>query len=85
MGDALVSSGRNITFSCSWPAYIGDNETAKPFGDMIAAHCNLWRNWHDIDCWWGSVATIIDHWGEFGEFMAETGTTLTYWSWGGAA
>merc|ERR1711871_985880 len=26
MGEALEASGRNITYSCSWPAYIGDNE-----------------------------------------------------------
>ena len=48
MGHALQSSGRDIVYSCSWPAYLGSNETEKPFAAMIAAGCNLWRNWHDI-------------------------------------
>ncbi len=32
MGAALEASGRDIVYSCSWPAYIGSNETEKPFG-----------------------------------------------------
>lgn len=46
MGAALQKSGRNITYSCSWPAYIGSDESVKPFDEMIAAGCNSWRNWH---------------------------------------
>jgi hypothetical protein len=45
MGSALEQSGRNITYSCSWPAYLGDDENTKPFGEMVEAGCNLWRNW----------------------------------------
>jgi len=30
----------------------------------------LWRNWHDIQCDWESLATIIDHWGTYGQFLA---------------
>jgi|EP00945_MAST-04E_sp_MAST-4E-sp1_P003949 hypothetical protein len=66
-GSALASTNRNITYSCSWPAYLGDNEGAKPFGDMIKAGCNLWRNWDDIQCEWTSLKSIIDHWGNFSE------------------
>ena len=63
MGHAMQASGRDMVYSCSWPAYLGSNETAKPFDAMIAAGCNLWRNWHDIQGNWGSVSSIIDHWG----------------------
>lgn len=70
MGTALQSSGRNIVYSCSWPAYLGGNETAKPWAAMIAAGCNSWRNWEDIDCGWSSLVQIIDHWGEFGPELA---------------
>eukprot|EP00039_Didymoeca_costata_P018991 m.335830 g.335830 ORF g.335830 m.335830 type:complete len:523 (+) comp17687_c0_seq1:13-1581(+) len=66
MGSALQNSGRNITYSCSWPAYLGGNETAKPFDDMIKAGCNLWRNWDDISNNWNSITSIMDHWGDFG-------------------
>jgi len=70
MGAALQGSGRNITYSCSWPAYLGSNESAKPFGAMIDAGCNSWRNWADIECNWGSLSSIIDHWGDYGSALA---------------
>ena len=41
MGMALQASGRDIVYSCSWPAYLGGNETSKPFDAMIAAGCTL--------------------------------------------
>lgn len=69
MGAALEASGRAITFSCSWPAYIGDDEAAKPFHTLIEDGCHLWRNWHDIQCNWPSVASIIAHWGEYGHVL----------------
>mmetsp|Transcript_9473 Transcript_9473/g.26458 ORF Transcript_9473/g.26458 Transcript_9473/m.26458 type:complete len:530 (-) Transcript_9473:73-1662(-) len=73
MGSALQASGRDIVYSCSWPAYLGSNESSKPFGAMIQAGCNLWRNWADIQCNWGSLGDIIDHWGDYG-------TTLQQWA-----
>jgi len=66
MGAALQATGRNITYSCSWPAYLGSNESGKPYQAMIDAGCNLWRNWDDIQCNWGSLSSIIDHWGDYG-------------------
>lgn len=67
MGEALEASGRPIVYSCSWPAYIhGGNESAQPFATFINYGCNLWRNWHDIQCNWGSLGSIIDHWGDWG-------------------
>ena len=70
MGRGIRESGRNMTFSCSWPAALGDNESTKPFAAMAnLAHCDSWRNWHDIQCEWGSVSEIIDHWGDFGSVL----------------
>ncbi|KAJ8611949.1 hypothetical protein CTAYLR_004387 [Chrysophaeum taylorii] len=70
MGAALAQTGRNITFSCSWPAYLGDNETEKPYAAIVAAGCALWRNWHDIQCSWDSLVRIIDHWGNYSAALA---------------
>lgn len=70
MGSALQSSGRDIVYSCSWPAYInGGNESAQPFATFILDGCNLWRNWNDIQCNWGSLSSIIEHWGKWGEAL----------------
>jgi hypothetical protein len=67
MGAALEATGRPIEYSCSWPAYInGGNETAQPFATFIEYGCNGWRNWHDIQCNWASLGSIIDHWGDYG-------------------
>jgi hypothetical protein len=70
MGAALNATGRNITYSCSWPAYLGDDEAVKPFAEMIAMGCNLWRNWHDIQCSSESLFSIIDHFGDYGLALA---------------
>jgi len=58
MSKALNKTGRPIMYSCSWPAYI-----KNPPYDTIAAHCNIWRNYGDIQDNWGSVYSIIDHYG----------------------
>ena len=71
MGAALTATGRDITYSCSWPAYVGDNETTKPFATYIADGCNLWRNWDDIDCNWNSLNSIIQHWGDYGATLVK--------------
>ena len=70
MGAALEASGRPIVYSCSWPAYVGDDEATKPFGTYIMDGCNLWRNWDDIQCDVGSLKSIIDHWGDYGPVLA---------------
>jgi len=70
MGVALEASGRDIVYSCSWPAYINNNnETLQPFAEFINDGCNLWRNFADIQCNWGSLSGIIDHWGDYGESL----------------
>jgi len=69
VGTALQATGRDIVYSCSWAAYLGGDETGKPFSDMVDAGCNLWRNWGDIQCNWDSLSSIIDHWGNFTEVL----------------
>eukprot|EP01059_Diplonema_ambulator_P032221 TRINITY_DN621_c0_g1_i1.p1 TRINITY_DN621_c0_g1~~TRINITY_DN621_c0_g1_i1.p1 ORF type:complete len:395 (+),score=100.25 TRINITY_DN621_c0_g1_i1:53-1237(+) len=71
MGASLVESGRDIVYSCSWPAYLGSNESSKPYTAMIESNCNLWRNWGDIQCDWGSLSAIIEHWGQWGQVLAQ--------------
>ena len=68
-GSALLNGPRPIMFSCSWPAYLGEDETKKPFATMAADGCNLWRNWADIQCSWGSLSSIIEHWGKYTEAL----------------
>eukprot|EP00053_Salpingoeca_punica_P018272 m.178725 g.178725 ORF g.178725 m.178725 type:complete len:422 (-) comp17398_c1_seq2:3749-5014(-) len=70
-GKALAATGRNITYSCSWPAYIGDDETVKPYQAIIDAGCNLWRNYDDIECSWSSVENIVEHYGNYSKFLAQ--------------
>ena len=70
MGAALEASGRDIVYSCSWPAYIGSDESVKPFNTFIMDGCNLWRNWDDIQCDAGSLMSIVDHWGQWGPVLA---------------
>ena len=79
MGRALLknNSGRDIVLSCSWPAYIGDDERTKPFATFVDDLCHTWRNWDDIQCSWGSLVSIIEHWGIYGEFLA--GVSPGYW------
>lgn len=74
-GDELRAMS-NIVYSCSWPAYIhtkDELESRKPYQQMVAAHCNLWRNWHDIQCNWNSLRSIIDHFGDNSKFLASVG------------
>ena len=48
MGAALEASGRDIVYSCSWPAYMGSNESEKPYATFINDGCNLWRNYECV-------------------------------------
>ncbi|CAK1584745.1 unnamed protein product [Parnassius mnemosyne] len=58
-GKLLNETGRPILYSCSWPAY-HDN----PNYTSIAKHCNLWRNYRDIDDSWTSVKNIMQWFAE---------------------
>ena len=70
MGRALKAANPHALYSCSWPAYLGDDETSKPYSAMTDAGCDLWRNWGDIQCDLGSLMSIVDHYGDYGRFLA---------------
>jgi len=70
---ALASSGRLITLSCSWPAYLPDaravraaRHSAHPLPPIpyraLASNCHLWRNWRDVDTDPASIASIASYW-----------------------
>ena len=71
LGAALRATGRPMQYNCGWPAYLGDNETAKPYPDIVSAGCTTWRNWHDIEDHWDRLLMIVNHWGEYGKYLAE--------------
>ncbi|XP_044265699.1 alpha-N-acetylgalactosaminidase-like [Tribolium madens] len=52
----LNQTRRPIVFSCSFPAYKGLNANYS----AAVEHCNLWRNYGDIQDSWDSVAKITD-------------------------
>uniref|UniRef100_T1J4Q7 Alpha-galactosidase n=1 Tax=Strigamia maritima TaxID=126957 RepID=T1J4Q7_STRMM len=60
MGKHMNATGRPMVYSCSWPDY-QRAEGMKPNYTLIAEHCNLWRNFDDIDDSWTSVKSIIDY------------------------
>lgn len=70
-GRALNQTGKSVTYSCSWPAYLPPDETKKAavFEAMIADGCNLWRNYADIQPYWSSLSDIIEHFGTYGQFL----------------
>ncbi|KAH8294905.1 hypothetical protein KR018_004269 [Drosophila ironensis] len=55
-GRALISTGRPIVYSCSWPFY---KEKVRPDFKIIAQHCNLWRFADDVQDSASSVIKII--------------------------
>lgn len=65
----LNRTGRPILFSCSWPAY--QEGQFQPDYKSIAKHCNIWRNYGDIDDSWESVKSIIDFYGDDKTHFAE--------------
>lgn len=70
LGNALQESGRDIIYSCSWPAYLGDDESAKPFASFIAAGCNLWRNFIDQGPTIGYLQGVLEHFGNFSQVLS---------------
>ncbi|XP_076328415.1 alpha-N-acetylgalactosaminidase-like isoform X2 [Tachypleus tridentatus] len=68
MGNYLNQTGRPMVYSCSWPFYqlhIG----MEPNYTLISKHCNLWRNFDDIQDSWDSIMKIIDFYGDNQEVL----------------
>jgi hypothetical protein len=56
----LAVSGRPMLLACG-TLFMSRRHCSIP----CQAGCNLWRNWDDIQCSWGSLSSIIDHWGDY--------------------
>ncbi|CAH2055800.1 unnamed protein product, partial [Iphiclides podalirius] len=61
-GRQLNLTGRQMVYSCSWPVY-QIYAGIQPNFSSIIEHCNLWRNFDDIQDSWASVESIIDYYG----------------------
>ena len=70
MGTAIRAAAPSMLYSCSWPAYLGDDEDTKPYAEIRAAGCNLWRSWTDVTCEWSRVLFILDHVGNYSATLA---------------
>ena len=53
-GAALRATGRPMVYQCEWPLYQGSHGI-KPNYTAIREHCNLWRNFDDIQDNWDVV------------------------------
>jgi hypothetical protein len=72
MGAALDAQAPAITFSCSWPYYVGGNETGKNWSEFVAAGCTTGRSFTDVQCSWNnSVVAVIDHYGDAAAFFQQ--------------
>ncbi|XP_075981531.1 alpha-N-acetylgalactosaminidase-like [Anticarsia gemmatalis] len=69
-GKMLNETGRQILYSCSWPAY-QEPENIHPNYESIAEHCNLWRNWDDIEDSWSSLTSIMNWFGDNQDRLAK--------------
>lgn len=61
-GQYLNATQRPMVYSCSWPAYM---PLDTPDYKKIAKHCNLWRNYGDIDDSYESLTQISNHFGDY--------------------
>jgi len=61
---------RSRRFRARAPRYCHGCPFLPRLKHCLPAGCNLWRNWDDIQCDWGSLSSIIDHWGDYGSVLA---------------
>ncbi|EDW12312.1 alpha-N-acetylgalactosaminidase [Drosophila mojavensis] len=68
-GRFLNRTGKAMVYSCSWPVY-QIYAGIQPNFSAIQTHCNLWRNFDDIQDSWASVENIIDYYGNNQDLIA---------------
>lgn len=68
MGNMMKSAGKTMVYSCSWP-YYQFKYGMEPNYSKISNHCNLWRNFDDIQDSWSSILSIIDFFGDNQEVL----------------
>lgn len=59
-GRLLNETGRPMVYSCSWPVY-QEEKGLMPNYEALKRHCNLWRNWDDIQDSFASLNKITDY------------------------
>jgi alpha-N-acetylgalactosaminidase len=64
----LNRTGRPILYSIEGPFYDSSMDYT-----MLPPYFNMWRNWYDIGCNWGSIKSVIDHFGNHSEWAAFAG------------
>lgn len=62
-GRLLNETGRPMVYSCSWPVYL-EEKGIMPNYEALKRHCNLWRNWGDIQDSWESLTEITEYFAE---------------------
>eukprot|EP00092_Neocalanus_flemingeri_P054073 GFUD01063669.1.p1 GENE.GFUD01063669.1~~GFUD01063669.1.p1 ORF type:complete len:463 (-),score=122.22 GFUD01063669.1:352-1665(-) len=62
-GAALAATGRSMIYQCEWPLYQG-GAGMLPNYTAIREHCNLWRNFYDVQDNWNNIQGIIDYYGD---------------------
>ncbi|CAO1338699.1 unnamed protein product [Diamesa serratosioi] len=67
-GRHLNSTGRPMIYSCSWPVYQIYAGISPNFSSIIE-HCNLWRNFDDIQDSWASLESILDYYGNNQDYI----------------
>lgn len=67
-GRHLNGTGRAMVYSCSWPVYQIYAGISPNFSSIIE-HCNLWRNFDDIQDSWASLESIIDYYGNNQDYI----------------
>lgn len=62
-GRALNATGRPMVYQCEWPLYQG-GAGITPNYTAIRQHCNVWRNFYDVQDNWHNIQGIIDYYGD---------------------
>jgi len=71
-GAALAATGRPMVYQCEWPLYQG-GAGMTPNYTAIREHCNLWRNFYDVQDNWNNIRGIIDYYGDDKDGFLEFG------------
>ncbi|KAL8576379.1 hypothetical protein ACOMHN_048946 [Nucella lapillus] len=63
-GFYLNQTGRPMVYGCSWPGAQIVIYNMKPNYTSIREHCNIWRNYLDVQDSWDNVKGILKFYGE---------------------
>ena len=61
-GSALNGTGRPMVYQCEWPLYQAAHGLTPNY-TAVKQHCNLWRNFYDVQDNWNNVQGILEYYG----------------------